>query len=223
MANDQLKSVVFVDADARPDVSLSVRTRIHVAVGVKCELPLDDAGKLKTAFEALRRSSELCEHWSSRSAEIEELVAGDEGGLGLPASAAGKRQAALETRGEKPVTPTARQLHAKWASEAAAFGFDAEAVQQLCYQATRVDPDAAYKEARDATLTELTASESDFSEREFMQKVFERLQHHGLSIDEVTERITADLAQSQDIVRLNVRHNELTYTTKEMWELEERR
>ncbi len=192
----------------------------QAGLGLELYLPNVGPGKLKTAFEVRGVPEPLCKHWSSRKAEIDELLAGDEGGL-APTSAKARQEAALSTRESKQKTPPQAELQAKWREEAQEFGFDEQAVEGLCHSTMRIDYEEAYQTARAEALSNLLSQESDFSERQFIQKLFEALQHLGLPMDFVNQRITQDLAQGSEIVALNERDNEWRYTTKEMWDLEE--
>ncbi len=182
--------------------------------------PQSDRGTPKPWFEIEGVPTELAKKWSSRRAEIMQAVGAR--GLSHSASAKARANANLATRQSKQRTPPEAELIAKWQSQAAPYSFVPE---KLVGTQQSVEPqsfDLAYHKAWNSALHNITQEHSHFSYREVVQNIAEQLQTVGADPNELLQRVRVDLAESRDIVVLNSHEGRQRYTTREMWQLEEK-
>ena len=159
----------------------------------------------------------LCEHFSTRRAEIEKVLA--EKGMDSPEAAA---VAALATRSVKGHA-SREELFEKWQGAGQLFGWEKKDAQMLL----RVQPERGALERaegigqalQEATGT-VTAQQSYFSERDFVRRFAEASPGRGIGADEVIERASAYLRGGGEIVALGKLRGESMYTTREILELE---
>ena len=138
-------------------------------------------------------------------------------------STAQARDLAFElSRQKKQRTPPVKELLQQWEAEAQRYGFDRRSVEQLLHQASPAEFEPAYRQAWASALQRLTKSEAYFNFRELLQTVCEEIQHLGVDGDKLARRVKQDLENSPEIVRLTKLGGEMRFTTKPMWELEER-
>lgn len=200
----------------RVQLARELKARLGIALEPAPSQSGDDAG-----FRIVGFCSKLCKRWSGRRSELQELL--DGGDLPLNRGTAQARQAAnLMSRQQKGNVPPLRDLLSQWAREAATFGVTSETIQKLLGQSQPTDFNQAYERAWKATLKLLNESESDFSHRQILQHVAEQIQHEGVCAKRLANRVKRDLKQSPEIVRLGKLGRETRYTTKEMWDLEEK-
>lgn len=190
-------------------------------LGVLLERPTDERGRAASWYEVAGVPPALARLWSSRHAELHDLLAGPT--IQMDHSTAQARDLAFKlTRHKKERTPAIQELLAQWEQETKRHGLDRRAVEQLLYRSQVMDFEAAYKLAWDAAAERLTKSEAYFNFREFLQVICEEIQHLGVDGDKLARRVKQDLEKSQEIVRLSKLGGEMRYTTKGMWRIEER-
>ncbi|QDT52803.1 Multifunctional conjugation protein TraI [Caulifigura coniformis] len=178
-------------------------------------------GKAAGWFEIAGVPESLTKQWSSRRAEIVEAIEGQGTPIGQ-SSAKARSNATLTTRKAKDLAVPREQLHERWQKEAAQHGFTPEKAAQLVGQAREVPQSDLYAQAWAESLKELTHGEAHFTERLVIQKVCEKLQTGHLCGIDIADRVRHDLRYSPEIVPLQDQGADKQFTTKEMWDLEEK-
>jgi conjugative relaxase-like TrwC/TraI family protein len=204
-----------------PMFRVEVAAQLKQRLGFEIERAERQTGGDDAGFHIKGISKSLCTHWSSRRSEILELL--DGGKIRLNKGTAKARQVAtLLSRKSKERLPPRKQLLTQWEQEAAKFGVNPQTIQQLLRRSTATEFDAAYRSAWQASISKLTRGEAYFSDRQFLQTIAEAVQHEGVDSRHLAQKVKRDLKRSPDIVRLGKVGREKRFTTKEMWELEER-
>jgi len=178
-------------------------------------------GKAAGWFEIAGVPESLTKQWSSRRAEIVEAIEGRGTPIGQ-SSAKARLNATLTTRKAKDLAVPREQLHEQWQKEAAQHDFTPEKAAQLVGQAREVPQPDLYAQAWTESLQELTHGEAHFTERLVIQKVCEKLQTGHLCGIDIADRVRNDLQHSPEIVPLQDQGADKQFTTKEMWDLEEK-
>lgn len=174
-----------------------------------------------TWFEIKGVRQSLMARWSSRTGQIDELLQGDSR-RDTDSSPEARRHAALATRDPKTALPPQEQLFRQWQQEAAEHRFGEQQARQLLGKARPVDVEQAYRQAWQQTLREMTRERAHFTTRELIQHVCEALQEHGISGTVLADRVRSDLAKSAQIIALGKYRAEEQFTTRQMWQLEEK-
>lgn len=191
-------------------------------INLPLDAALDENGRLKGWAEIEGIPASLRKLWSTRHDEIEQFAAGDAKLSGL-STAKAKAAAQVKTRLTKSATPPRAELYAQWEAEGRKHGFGPEHVADLLRrrpeQESVVDPYAA---ALREAMAELTDSEANFTRRELIQRVAERLSHTGIDGIQIISRIDRDLSCSPDIVRLADQHGGQHFTTRSSWAYEQK-
>lgn len=190
-------------------------------LGVSLTRPSQETGRRASWFEVAGVSPELCERWSSRRHEIEELLASDEG-LGGASDAAARERANLATRKTKSSLPARSDLFCKWQDAAKEFGVTPQSVEAITNCGLKVlDRDQAFADCWKEALAAIETTQATFTERDAIRAVCEAGQAMGVSgvwlAEQVREKITAD----QEILCLGALSGEKQYATGEMWRREE--
>lgn len=189
-------------------------------LGVLLERSKDERGRDASWFDVAGVPPALTKFWSSRNAEIHNLLAGMT--IRMDHSTAQARDLAFKlSRQQKERTPAIQKLLMQWESEADRFGFNRRAAKQLLGRSRPTDFETAYRQAWIAATDRLTRSEAYFTFREFLQVICEEIQHLGVDGDKLARRVTQDLEKSQEIVHLSKLGGEMRFTTKTMWQIEE--
>ncbi len=201
--------------------------RCNLACALQRELGLEfvrpdgPQARRESWFEIKGVPTELIDRWSSRRNAIDQQLDGRTRQRGH--SAAKVRQAAnLATRKQKIKQPQLSALIDEWRREAKKCGFKPEQVPRHGRSTDAVALEEAYHESLRSALKTLTVQNSHFADREVVLRVCEDLQHRGLEGKPIVERVLHDLNHSPGIVPLNTYRGERRYTTREMWNLEER-
>lgn len=177
-------------------------------LGVICE-------RTKSWFEIAGIPKAVMECFSKRRAAIEERLSAQ--GLETASAAA---FAALTTRKVKDLVPPREQLFGAWQNSGKEQGFDRSQIRAMLdrtpkrNQAREVA--AAFREA----VNTITASQSHFSEKDFIRHAAEAAQGRGLGASVIVSRARQELEHSKDFVRLGATNEEQRYTTLEMMRLE---
>jgi conjugative relaxase-like TrwC/TraI family protein len=204
-----------------PLMNVEFAVQLQQRLGLVLERPKDERGRDASWFEVAGVPKSLCKQWSSRHTELHQLLDGQT--IKMDQSTAQARDLAFQlTRDKKQRTPPIQVLTEQWTKEAQQHGFDRRAVEQLLHRTKAAEFEPAYQSAWKAAAERLTKSEAYFNFREFLQAVCEELQHVGADATKLARRVKQDLEKSPDIVRLTKLGNEMRYTTKAMWDLEER-
>ena len=206
-----------------PMFRVELMADLHKALGLRAELPVTADGKVKTAFELCDVPQTLMEHWSARSREAKEDLAG-QGGLELAesASAKAKQAAVLRTRSKKQKPLPLVERFRAWRDEAAPFGFGPEQVEGLLGRAKLNNPEAHYRRARKQVLRNFMRQDAEFGKRDLIRQMCEALQHTGIRLNWLLRRLDRDLAQAKDLVTLNPRDGDARYTAIATWKLEKK-
>ena len=156
------------------------------------------------------RDPELIAFFSKRRAAIEAELArrGQSGGRAA-------ERANFATRAVKVARPRA-ELFAEWQRIGHEHHWSAKELSWMidaAFPARRVEWERAA--ASTEALAQLTASQSHFCRRQIVQAVAECSQGRGLGA-EVVLRLSQELLQSSELVRLGEYHGEVHYTTREI-------
>ncbi len=200
---------------------------VHFAAEIKNSLGLalvratDQRGRAASWYEAAGIPKQLCQLWSSRHADLHSLLDGST--VKMDRSTAQARDLAFQlSRQKKQHTPPIKELLDQWGEQAQRYGFDRRSAEQLLKQASPAEFEPAYRQAWEAATQRMTRSEAYFSLREFLQAMCEEIQHLGVDGDKLARRVKQDLERSPEIVHLSKLGGEMRFTTKRMWEIEER-
>lgn len=209
-----------------PMFRVALAQKLRERLGCDLYRPRLATGKLATTWSIRGVPMKLCDYWSTRSAEIRNLLAGPNGKFlstirGL-SSAHAREQANLQTRGRKQLTPPRKELFETWRQTAVELGINLEDVAKLVKPYRQETVETAYAKGLSHALRELTEQHAHFSARELIQKVCEALQTTAIGLERLLAWVERDLAQHKDIVRLKPLCNEDRFTTGEMWRLEEK-
>ncbi|MEX2171050.1 MAG: MobF family relaxase [Pirellulales bacterium] len=190
-------------------------------LGVDLIRPNDGAERLASWFEVNGVSAELCDRWSSRRHEIEELLAVDEG-FGAASDAGARERANLATRKTKSSMPARSELFSKWGDVARDFGLTPQSLESLTNRRqTPLNREQAFAACWKAAIASIEATQATFTERDILRAVCEAGQALGISglwlAEQVREKLTAD----QEILCLGVQSGEQQFATSEMWQREE--
>lgn len=165
-----------------------------------------------TSFKIDGVSKELCDTWSKRHGEIEEKL--NEKGL---SGAKAAEVASLDTRHDKEHLSREHVMHA-WREEAAAHGFDADAVYALTEREAVAD--AGHTMITQAELLErVTAMESVFSVHEIWKEVATAAQGH-LDKNEIEQFVGEALRSDELMLLSNDDSTGAVYTTRTMHRIE---
>ena len=189
-------------------------------LGVGLYQPKGKNGQEQGWPEIIGVPKKLMEHWSSRKNEIDELINAKAHELGGNTAQA-RQEANLRSRKSKVRLPAQDELFKRWHEEAKRFGFDQQKAQRLI-GSRKTARKKDYQQVRDQAIARITKYQSDFFERDLIRHVCEAMQDQGIDGIHIAERVRADLAMSPDIVRLKNTDGEQRFTTREMWELEEK-
>jgi conjugative relaxase-like TrwC/TraI family protein len=191
-------------------------------LGVDLMRPNDGSDRRASWFEVAGALSELCERWSSRRHEIEELLAADEG-LGAAADAAARERANLATRKTKSSMPARSELLARWGRVAKEFGVTPQSLESLTNRRqTPIDADQAFSDCWKEAIASIEATQATFTERDAIRAVCEAGQTLGVSGIRLAEQTREKLGADQEIRCLGALSHEKQYVTGEMWRREER-
>lgn len=204
-----------------PMMNVEFAAQLKKRLGVALERPKDERGRDASWFEIAGVPKSLCKFWSSRHTDLHQLLDGDK--VKMDHSTAQARDLAFQlSRGKKQRTPPIKELSEQWLKEAERHGFDRRSMEKLLGRTTEAEFDTSYQQAWKAAAERLTKSEAYFSFREFVQVICEEMQHLGADLTKLVSRVKQDLEKSPEIVRLTKLGNEMRFTTKQMWQLEER-
>jgi hypothetical protein len=183
--------------------------RAELAARLEADLGLR-ARREQRAFELLGVDPELIAFFSKRRAAIEAELAR----LGQSGGRAAER-ANFATRAVKVARPRT-ELFAEWQRIGHEHHWSAKELSWMidaAFPARRV----AWERAAASTeaLAQLTASQSHFCRRQIVQAVAECAQGRGLGA-EVVLRLSQELLQSPELVRLGEYRGEVHYTTREI-------
>jgi conjugative relaxase-like TrwC/TraI family protein len=180
-----------------------------------------DNGDRAGWFEIAGVPETLADKWSSRRNEMLKALEGEGQSLGGN-SAKARANATLSTRKAKEENLPRPELFARWKQEAAEYGFTPEHAAALLGRAQpTVEPDAFPKAWQDA-LEKITLGQAHFTERLLIQEVCEQLQTGQFNGIEIANRVQEQLANSPEIIRLKDAGADRQFTTKAMWNLEEK-
>ncbi len=190
-------------------------------LGVSLVQPSDGTDRRASWFEVDGLSAELCERWSSRRHEIEELLAADDG-LGAASDAGARERANLATRKTKSSIPARSELHSKWGDVAREFGVTPQSLESLTnrHQA-RLNPEQAFAACWHEAITSIETTQATFTERDAIRAVCEAGQALGISGLWLAKQVREKLTATQEIRALGVQSGEPQFATAEMWQREE--
>jgi conjugative relaxase-like TrwC/TraI family protein len=190
-------------------------------LGVSLVRPVEKADRLVSWFEVAGVSPELCQRWSSRRQEIEELLGTSEG-LGHASDAAARERANLATRKTKSSMPARSELYSKWREAAKEFGVTPQSLESLTNrrQAT-ANPEQAFADCWKEAIATIEATQATFTERDAVRAVCEAGQALGVSGIWLAERTREKLGSDQEVRCLGALSGEKQYATSEMWRREE--
>jgi len=204
-----------------PMMNVEFAAELQKRLGLVLERPKDERGRDASWFEVAGVPKSLCKEWSSRHSDLHQMLDGQT--IRMDQSTARARDLASQlSRDKKLRTPPIQELTEQWTKDAQKHGFDRRAVEQLLHRAKAAEFEPAYQAAWKAATERLTKSEAYFNFREFLQAICEEIQRFGVDVGKLTGRVQQDLEKSPDIVRLTKLGNDKRYTTKPMWDLEER-
>jgi len=191
-------------------------------LGVSLVRPMVGADRRASWFEIEGVSADLCERWSSRRHEIEELLAADEG-LGAASDAAARERANLATRKTKSSMPARSELLSKWGEVAKEFGVTPQSLESLTNRRqTPINADQAFVACWKEAIASIEATQATFTERDAIRAVCEAGQALGVSGIRLAEQTREKLGADQEIRCLGALSHEKQYVTGEMWRREER-
>jgi hypothetical protein len=187
--------------------------RAELAARLETELGLR-ARREQRAFELLGVDPELIAFFSKRRAQIEAELArrGQSGGRAA-------ERANFATRAVKVARPR-EELFAEWQRIGHEHHWSAKELSWMIdapFPARHLEWERAA--ASTEALAQLTASQSHFCRRQIVQAVAECAQGRGLGA-EVALRLSQELLQSPELVRLGEHRGEVHYTTREILALE---
>lgn len=206
-----------------PAFRLALAKELREKLGYELYRPLLKSGKRSTSFEIRGISKRVCQHWSSRRGQLLDVASGKEFEIlgGVTSAKARERANLLSRQSKAKVLPLAVLLEG-WRNTALRLGINLDEITKLVRPFKAQNVEAAYRKAWTRALRELTEQHAHFSNRELIQKMCEALQTTAIGLDQLLAWVDRDLAHHKDIVQLKQFENEDHYTTREMWQLEEK-
>ena len=206
-----------------PAFRLELGRELREKLSYEVYRPVLENGKRSTSFEIRGIPQKLCDLWSSRRHQLQELLAGTgSGSFHGMASAQARERATLLSRQGKEKTLPLRELLDGWRKTALGLGINFDDIARLVRPFQTQNVEAAYRRAWSAALKEITTQHAHFSARELIQKMCEALQSTAIGLDQLLAWVNRDLAQHKEIVQLKQLDNEDRFTTREMWHLEKK-
>jgi conjugative relaxase-like TrwC/TraI family protein len=184
-------------------------------------LPAGPDGGPSSSFEVRGVDRSLCELWSSRKNEIDDLLKEDRE-AGAKPSAQQKSWANQRTRRDKKRLPKLEQLQEKWHTDVVAVGFDIGSVPTSTRKISPARLEKLFQRAFREAIRLAHQAESYFPTRQLLQHVTERLQHTGCSPDFLLTRLTEEIQHSRQLIQLRGEGLQATLTTRSMWNLEQK-
>ena len=177
-------------------------------------------GKRKDWFELKGVPETLLSRWSSRRKEIlkeTELLPG------IRSDVKARQNANLRTRQSKEKSKQSDEstLRDEWRTEAKRQGFNDRVVQSVMNRQPQVDVEERVKQAVIDAGKRCTEDQAYFTRQKFIQRVSEELQDVPISGREVMQRAEAALKTEMYVELYHEEKGRLSYTTREMWELEQ--
>ena len=178
-------------------------------------------GKRKDWFELKGVPETLLSRWSSRRKEIlkeTELLPG------IRSSVKARQNANLRTRKSKEKSKQLDEntLRDEWRKEANRQGFTERIAQSVMNRQPRIDVAERVKQAVIDAGKRCTEDQAYFTRQRFIQRVSEELQDVPISGNEVMQRAEAALKSEMYVELKDEKTKRLSYTTREMWELEQK-
>ncbi len=178
-------------------------------------------GKRKDSFELKGVTKTLLSLWSSRRKEIlkeTELLPG------IRSAVKARQNANLRTRQRKTKSKQldAGTLRDEWRMEAKRQGFNDRVVQSVMNRQPQIDVEERVRQAVIDAGKKCTEDQAYFTRQKFIQRVSEELQDVPISGNEVMQRANAALKTEMYVELKHEKTNRLSYTTREMWELEQK-
>lgn len=183
-------------------------SQLERQLGVICE-------RTKSWFEIAGIPKALLEFFSKRRAAIEEKLSAS--GMETASAAA---FAALATREPKDLVAPRSELFRQWHEGGRENGFGEAQAKAIMGRAPERDRTKEMAQAFREALGKITASQSHFSEKDFIRYVAEASQGRGLDARLIRGWAKYDLEHSPEVVRLGTAKGEKRYTTVEMMTLE---
>lgn len=179
---------------------VELSSRLQKALGIQVR-------PVRSWFEVEGVSTKVLESFSTRRAEIEEKLNG-------ASSAKASEIAAFETRSAKAAVPR-EELVELWAEKAGSLGFDSAAVmgRQNLWERPSLD--------LDTEVTQLTESDSSFTERDAIRRACEASQETGVPFSEVQDKVKRFLGSSE-VICLGTKDGNGLFTTAEMLRTEDK-
>lgn len=197
-------------------------TELMARLDISLDRPIDEAGRRASWFEISGVSPELCERWSSRRHEIEELLAGD-ASLGSASDATARERANLLTRKAKSLMPPRSELLSRWKEVAKQFGVTPQSLEGLTnHRQPLPDRERAFTDCWQEAISTIEATQATFTERDAIRAVCEAGQALGVSGIWLTEKVREKLAADDGIRCLGAMSGEKQFVTNDMWRREER-
>lgn len=190
-------------------------------LGVSLCRPNNEEDRSASWFEVDGVSAALCDCWSSRRNEIEELLAADEG-LGAASDAAARERANLATRKTKGSMPARSELLSRWEAAAKEFDVTPQSLERLTNRRQpQSDREQAFRDCWKEAIAVIEATQATFTERDAIRAVCEAGQALGVSGVWLADRTREKLGLDQEVRCLGALSGEKQYATSEMWRREE--
>jgi len=178
-------------------------------------------GKRTDWFELKGVPEPLLSRWSSRRKEIlreTELLPG------IRSAVKARQNANLRTRQSKNKSKQIDEgtLRDEWRKEAKHQGFSDRVIQSVINRPSRIEVDERVKQAVIDAGKRCTEDQAYFTRQKFIQRVSEELQDVPISGNEVMQRAEEALKTEMYVELKHEKTKRLTYTTREMWELEQK-
>ncbi len=178
-------------------------------------------GKRTDWFELKGVPDTLLSRWSSRRKEIlkeTELLPG------IRSDVKARQNANLRTRQSKEKSKQLDEntLRDEWRKEAKRQGFTDKVAQSVMNRQPQIDVEERVKQAVIDAGKRCTEDQAYFTRQKFIQRVSEELQDVPISGNEVMQRAEAALKTEMYVQLYHEEKGRLSYTTREMWELEQR-
>ncbi len=203
-----------------PLIRNNVAALLQKEMGFELYQPKLENGKQAGWFEIKGVPEKLCEHWSSRSREINQVT---QLFGGSTANAKAKQNANLMTRTAKEELPSQAELFSKWRHDAKKFRFNQAKAERLMNRPQKnVQLATEFNKALQASLKELTDEYAYFEKRKLLQLVSERLQAVPITATQLFKAVNRELQQQKQVLALTTQSGKTYYTTPEMWKTEER-
>lgn len=167
-------------------------------------------------FEAEGVSQELMREFSKRREAIEQALRAH----GSQSSKASE-VAALSTRDAKTSLPRA-ELFEHWRQTAAGHSVTEQSVEKMRTARQPDSSDTRLREVVDEALVQLSRQQSYFARHELLRKTAEAAAAHAFALERMEAIVDKKLADPECIVALGVHEEEPRFTTKGLFDTEER-